>query len=205
MNTYTFLISSFIIILMPGTGVLYTISVGIAKGKKGGMLAAAGCTAGIVPHLCISIVLSALFLNINANVFMVVKVLGALYLLYLGVGMIVSNNKLEFEKEQSENHFTAIICRGILLNLLNPKLTVFFFSFLPQYVSLNSENYVIKSLLYGLLFMIVTLIVFCGYGVLAEMAKKLLVGCPRRMHLLQVCFGIIFIIFAVQLVVTTKV
>ncbi|WP_024347671.1 LysE family translocator [Lacrimispora indolis] len=199
MNTYTFFITSFIIILIPGTGVIYTISVGVSKGKKASILAAFGCTAGIIPHLCISIALSSLLVKMSSSAFTIIKLLGALYLLYLGVGMMLSKTKLKLENAKLENNPVPIVCRGILINLLNPKLTLFFFSFLPQYVNSNGKNYVIESLTYGLAFMILTLIVFMGYGILGGTAKKLIISSPKRINLLQKFFGIIFIVFAVQL------
>ena len=199
MNTYTFFITSFIIILIPGTGVIYTISVGISKGKKASILAAFGCTAGIIPHLCISIALSSLLVKMSSSAFTIMKLLGALYLLYLGAGMMLSKTKLKLENAKMEDNPVPIVCRGILINLLNPKLTLFFFSFLPQYVNSNGKNYIIESLTYGLTFMILTLIVFMGYGILGGTAKKLIINSPKRINLLQKFFGIIFVVFAVQL------
>ncbi len=199
MNTYTFFITSFIIILSPGTGVIYTISVGISKGKKASILAAFGCTAGIIPHLCLSIALSSLLVKMSSEAFTIMKLLGALYLLYLGVGMMLSKTKLDLESAKAEDSPVPIVRRGILINLLNPKLTLFFFSFLPQYVNSNGMNYIIESLAYGLAFMLLTLLVFIGYGILGGTAKRLIISSPKRMILLQKFFGVIFIIFAVQL------
>lgn len=199
MNTYTFFITSFIIILIPGTGVIYTISVGISKGKKASMIAAFSCTAGIVPHLCISIALSSLLVKMSSEAFTIMKLLGVLYLLYLGTRMILSKTKLELENMKTEYNSVSIVRRGILINLLNPKLTLFFFSFLPQYINSNGEDYVIESLIYGLTFMLLTLVVFIGYGILAGTAKKLIIRSPKKMNLLEKFFGIIFVIFAVQL------
>lgn len=202
MNTYTFFITSLIIVLIPGTGVIYTISVGVSSGKKESIFAALGCTIGIIPHLCISIVLSSLLLKMSNNVFTIMKLLGALYLLYLGAGMLFSKTKLALESTKSQYNPIRIIRRGILINLLNPKLTLFFFSFLPQYVSSSGKSYVFQSSIFGLAFMILTLFVFIGYGLLAGVAKKFLVGSPR-VNITQKLFGIIFITFAVQLALSS--
>lgn len=203
MNTYTFLITSLIIILIPGTGVIYTVSLGITEGRKKSVFAALGCTAGIIPHLCISIALSSLLMLIRMNhtIFSVIKYMGVLYLIYLGLGMIFSKEKVPFSEMQTETHALAIIRRGILINLLNPKLTLFFFSFLPQYISSDSSHYMTKSALLGILFMALTFIVFVGYGFLAGTAKKWLCQSPKQMSFLQKCFGCIFIIFAIKLAV----
>lgn len=203
MNTYTFLITSLIIILIPGTGVIYTISTGISKGKKASIFAALGCTAGIVPHLCASIVLSSFLVKMSPEAFLIMKIVGALYLLYLGFGMLLSKTGLEFDNKQTEKNSTTIIRRGILINLLNPKLTLFFFSFLPQYVSSNSQNYVIECMLYGFAFMVLTFAVFVGYGMLADAAKKSITNSPKWMNLIQKLFGIIFIVFAIELALSS--
>lgn len=198
MNTITFLITSLIIILIPGTGVLYTISTGILKGRKASMFAAFGCTTGIVPHLCASILLSSFLVKMSPEIFLIIKMIGALYLLYLGFGILFSGNGLEFGNAQTQDKPATIIRRGILINLLNPKLTLFFFSFLPQYVSSKSQSYIIECLLYGFVFMILTFVVFVGYGMLAGIAK-IIINTPKLMNLIQKLFGIIFIVFAIQL------
>lgn len=204
MNTYTFILTSFIIILLPGTGVMYTISTGLIKGKRMSIIAALGCTLGIIPHLITSICLSSLLLKMNAQAFFILKILGGLYLLYLGIGMLKSKADLNFNNtsatgKESSNTLTTIITRGILINLLNPKLTLFFFSFLPQYISTNSDNYIKISFLLGLAFMFITFIVFIGYGLLAGLTKSFFVNSPKRVQCIQNVFGIIFIIFAVKL------
>lgn len=129
MNPCAFLLTSLIIILIPGTGVIYTVSVGMSEGRGESVFAALGCTAGILPHLGISLVLSALLMQMDDNVFSVVKYIGVLYLMYLGVGMIVGKGTVEFSEERAESRASAIIRRGILINLLHPKLTLFFFPF----------------------------------------------------------------------------
>lgn len=199
MNTWTFVFSSLIIIVIPGTGVVYTVSNGLTKGRKASILAAIGCTAGIIPHLCASIALSSLLTRMNEQVFGVIKLAGALYLLWLGAGMLFSKSKLEFTGVQANESAIAIIRQGILINLLNPKLTLFFFSFLPQYVSAASKNYVGEAFLYGFSFMLMTFIVFAGYGMLAGLASSLITKSPKRLLRIRQLFGIIFIVFAIQL------
>jgi len=199
MNTFSFLITSFIIILIPGTGVTYTISTGIIKGKRASIFAALGSTMGIIPHLCVSIALSSFLMKMNNKAFLVLKLIGAIYLLYLGIGMIRSKTSFELTNSKSENKVSTIIRSGILINLLNPKLTLFFFSFLPQYAKSTSNNYMAECLFYGFAFMILTLLVFIGYGLLAGVTNKFFINSPKRISLLQKIFGIIFIVFAIQL------
>ncbi len=199
MNTLNFLVTSFIIILIPGTGVTYTISTGITKGKRASIFAALGCTIGIIPHLCISIALSSFIIKMSNNAFFILKLIGAIYLLYLGICMIRSKTSFDLANNKSEGKVSTIIRSGILINLLNPKLTLFFFSFLPQYAKSISDNYISECLLYGFTFMIITLLVFIGYGLLAGITNKFFINSPKRIFLLQKIFGITFIIFSIQL------
>lgn len=203
MKTYTFLITILIMILIPGTGVIYTISTGISKGKKASIFAVLGCTAGMIPHLSASIILSSLLVNMSPEAYFIMKMTGTLYLLYLGFCMLLSKTGLKFDNAQTEDKPTTIISRGILINLLNPKLTLFFFSFLPQYVRANSQNYIFEFLFYGFTSMILTFIVFVGYGLLAGTAKEFIIHSPKWMNLIQKLFGIIFIVFAIQLALSS--
>lgn len=203
MNTYAFIITSLIIILIPGTGVIYTISTGLIKGKKVSIIAALGCTAGILPHLFVSIVLSSWLMKMSERAFFLLKCAGALYLLYLGVSMIVSKTKLEFSKTIDEDKAATIIRKGVLINLLNPKLTLFFFAYLPQYITSNGGRYIIESFILGIGFMILTFIVFVIYGVMAGLMKNMFIKSPKGLKYVQSLFGIIFIAFAVNLAMSS--
>ncbi|AFM41103.1 putative threonine efflux protein [Desulfosporosinus acidiphilus SJ4] len=199
MSIYTFIVTSLIIILLPGTGVIYTISTGITKGKKASAIAALGCTAGILPHLMISIGFSSVLLRMSEQAFFVLKMAGVLYLFYLGVRMLLSKTKLDLGETIKEENPGTVIRRAILINLLNPKLTLFFFSFLPQYLSRNSQSYIRESFLLGIVFMLLTFIVFAGYGILAGSVKTIVAKSPKRLQGISQVFGIIFIVFAINL------
>lgn len=203
MNTYNFIIASLIIILIPGTGVIYTVSTGLTKSKKASILAALGCTIGIVPHLCMSIALSSLLFEMGELAFEILKMAGALYLVYLGIGMIRSKTKIEFNQQQSQDKVAAIIYRGVFINLLNPKLTLFFFSFLPQYISSSSQSYMQESLLLGGGFMLLTFVVFVCYGILAGLMSGIVSKSPKGLQRIQQLFGSVFIIFAIQLAISS--
>lgn len=199
MNIFNFFVTSIILILIPGTGVTYTISTGITKGKRASIFAALGCTMGIIPHLCISIALSSFLMKMNNKAFLIIKLIGALYLLYLGIGMIRSNTSFDPENCKTEEKSSTIIRRAILINLLNPKLTIFFFSFLPQYAKSTNDNYIKECLLYGFAFMLLTLLVFIGYGLLAGVTNGFFKNSPKRLSLIQKLFAFVFIAFAFQL------
>ena len=126
-----FLLTSLVVVLIPGTGVIYTISNGIFLGWRASIAAAIGCTAGIIPHLLASILGLSAILHMSAVAFQVIKLVGALYLLYLAWGMWRETGALKFDSSCSNMRYRQIITRGFLINILNPKLSVFFLAFLP--------------------------------------------------------------------------
>lgn len=198
MISYGFILTSLVIILMPGTGVIYTVSTGITGSKKDCIAAAIGCTAGIIPHLIASIVgLSAIF-HTSALLFHVIKMIGIAYLLFLGFGMIRNNGGLKINEGTKEENKFKIMTKGILINLLNPKLTLFFFSFLPQFI-LKENNYLYQMMLLSIVFMGLTFIIFVLYGLLANYFKTIINSSAKMTRRLQQLFGIVFIGLAAKL------
>ena len=199
MISYGFILTSLIVVLIPGTGVIYTVSTGIIGSKKDSIAAAVGCTAGIIPHLVASIVgLSAIF-HTSAFFFSVIKMIGVVYLLYLGVGMIRNKGGFTINERIKEESKLKIISKGILINLLNPKLSLFFFSFLPQFITNNVNGYLYQMIILSVFFMVLTLIVFIMYGVLANYFKSLIAASPNMTRRIQQLFGIVFIGLAAKL------
>lgn len=198
MISTSFIITSLIVVLVPGTGVIYTLTTSLSGSRRYAVLAAIGCTLGIVPHLVAAIFGLSAILNASAQVLKVIKILGVLYLLYLGVGLLSTKNVIDIKEGQRENPL-KIIGKAVLLNLLNPKLTLFFFSFLPQFV--NPEGIAVRTqmTILSLFFMGLTLIVFCLYGLLANLFKQFLIRSPKVTQRIQQSFGLILIGFAGKL------
>ncbi|QTL97581.1 LysE family transporter [Iocasia frigidifontis] len=202
MISYGFILTSLIVILIPGTGVIYTVSIGIMGSKRDSIAAAIGCTVGIVPHLIASIVgLSAIF-HMSALVFQTIKIVGVVYLLYLGWGMIKNKDGLVINEDSKEKSTLKIIVKAILINLLNPKLTLFFFSFLPQFILNKNLGYIYQMIILSIVFMGLTLIVFILYGILANYFKSLIVTSPKLTLRIQQLFGLVFIGLAIKLVLS---
>ena len=184
-----FLITSMIVILLPGTGVIYTLAVGLGRGLKPSITAAFGCTLGIVPHALASIVGLAAILHASALAFQVIKYLGVAYLLYMAWSILRDGGALTVEGDRSETSSGKIILSGILINLLNPKLSLFFLAFLPQFVPANSANPAPLMMGLALTFMVLTFIVFVGYGASAALARDYVISRPRVMHWLKLTFA----------------
>ncbi|MBK8906258.1 MAG: LysE family translocator [Anaerolineaceae bacterium] len=203
MNT-EFLLTSLIVVLVPGTGVVYTISTGLAQRWRASIAAAFGCTLGIVPHLAASILGLSAILHMSALVFQVLKVVGALYLLYLAWGMWRDTGMFKIDQSIPKNTALQIALKGILINILNPKLTIFFFAFLPLFVSSEASSPTQQMLALGAIFMLLTLLIFVLYGILASGVSTYLINSPKMIRRVQKSFALVFAGLAVRLAMSER-
>ena len=162
-----FLLTSLIVVVSPGTGVLFTLAAGLSRGARASVVAAFGCTLGIVPHMAAAITGLAALLHTSALAFQVLKYLGVAYLLYMAWNTLKEQGALRVEKEIGPRSATQVIIAAILINLLNPKLSIFFFAFLPLFVSPNELHPLSRMLELSAVFMLLTFAVFVGYGLFA--------------------------------------
>ncbi|GGK21546.1 LysE family translocator [Salinarimonas ramus] len=174
-----YLLTSLIVILLPGTGVLYTLAYGLGRGWRASVLAAIGCTLGIVPHIAASIVGLAALLHTSALAFQIVKYLGVAYLLWMAFSMLREGGALEVSENKAPTPALKIVRNGFLLNILNPKLSLFFLAFLPQFVPAGTPNATLTMLGLALVFMALTFIVFVGYGAFASATRSYVIAKPR--------------------------
>ncbi len=199
-----FLLTSLIVVLVPGTGVLYTVSTGLAQRWRASIAAAFGCTLGILPHLTASILGLSAILHMSALVFQALKIVGALYLLYLAWGMWRDTGMLKFEQSDQKHNAWQIVLKGVLINILNPKLTLFFFAFLPLFVSAEASSPTQQMLGLGVIFMLLTLLVFVLYGILASSVSTYLLNSPKIIRRVQKSFALVFAGLAVQLALSER-
>lgn len=168
-----FLITALIVVLVPGTGVVYTVAVGLGKGRQAAIAAAFGCTLGIIPAILASVIGLAALMHTSALVFTAVKYAGVAYLLYLAWQTLKDSGPLELKADKSKRKsMIATVRTGFLINILNPKLTVFFLAFLPQFVSPQAANPTLDMALLGGVFMAMTFAVFVVYGMFAALVGE---------------------------------
>ena len=160
MISMEFLIASLVVVVIPGTGVIYTVSTGLFVGGRESIAAAFGCTLGIIPHLLAAALGLSAILHMSALAFQVLKYVGAAYLLYLAWAMWRETGVLRFDGSKSRKSMMRIIVRGILINILNPKLSIFFLAFLPLFVSPEAGSPLLQLLTLSSVFMAMTLVVF---------------------------------------------
>ena len=180
-----FVVTALVVVLTPGTGVLYTVAAGLARGARGAAVAALGCTLGIVPHLVAAATGLAALLHTSAVAFEVLRYAGVAYLLFMAWSIWRDRGVLEVSAAQAERGALRVIGAGILVNLLNPKLTIFFFAFLPQFVAVEDPAALGAMLGLGGVFMAMTLVVFVGYGCASSLVRERVVRSPRVMAWLR--------------------
>ncbi len=185
-----FLITSLIVVIAPGTGVIYTLANGLSLGARASVIAALGCTLGIVPHIAASILGLAAVVHASALAFQLLKYAGVAYLLYLAWSAWRESGALPVQGQEVSRQAARILGRGITLNLLNPKLSIFFLAFLPQFVDAAAGGLAYQMAGLGLVFMGLTLVVFIGYGLLAAFARRQVVERPGVMTLLRRGFAL---------------
>ncbi|WP_186388711.1 MULTISPECIES: LysE family translocator [unclassified Stappia] len=165
---WEFLLTALVVVLSPGTGVVYTVATGLARGRLPGIAAAFGCTLGILPALIAATFGLAALLHASALAFQVLKYAGAAYLFYLAWQALRNAGPLAFDRDTSgPADLVAVARTGFLINMLNPKLSLFFLAFLPQFLAPGQGAVELQILSMGSVFMGLTLVAFIGYGVFA--------------------------------------
>lgn len=204
MISLDYLITSLIIVALPGTGVIYTLALGLGRGIKASIWAAFGCTLGIVPHMAASILGLAALLHASALAFEIVRYLGVAWLLYMAWGMWFGTGAMKVTANETKTGIAKIIRDGILLNLLNPKLSVFFLAFLPQFVRVNTPDTTAEMTLLGLIFMAMTFAAFVVYGCFAAALRRHILERKTVMSTIGKSFAGAFILMGAKLALTAR-
>jgi threonine/homoserine/homoserine lactone efflux protein len=199
-----FLLTTLVIVATPGTGVLYTLAAGLARGGRASVLAAFACTLGILPHMLAAITGLAALLHTSAVAFQTLKYLGVAYLLYMAWSTLREKGALTVEEDAAPRSARKVIVSGVLINILNPKLTIFFFAFLPQFVSAGEASTVLRMLELSAVFMLVTFVVFAGYGLFAAAVRRHVVSRPTVMNWMRRAFAGSFAALSARLAFTPR-
>ncbi|WP_037604189.1 LysE family translocator [Streptacidiphilus rugosus] len=195
-----FLLTSLVIVATPGTGALYTVAAGLQRGARASLVAAVGCTLGIVPHLVAAITGLAALLNASAAAFQIFKYAGVAYLLYMAVATLRDKSALSVDEQDSTPRpALQVITRGILINILNPKLTIFFFAFLPQFVKTDQPDATLRMVALSGVFMLMTFVVFAAYGRFAAAFRSRVIERPSVVAWLRRSFAGAFAALAAAL------
>jgi len=200
-----FLLTSLVVVLIPGTGVVYTVSSAIVGGRRRGLLAAVGCTLGIVPHMLAAMLGLSGVMQAGSAAFEVVRWAGVVYLVFMGISMIRDAGSVDLEDGGSQvGSAGAVVRRAVLLNVLNPKLTLFFFAFLPQFLGASPGPLDAGLIRLGGVFMLMTLAVFAVYALASAAMRDLVLAAPAVRRWVERALGAFVIAFAARLALTDR-
>jgi threonine/homoserine/homoserine lactone efflux protein len=187
--SWSFLLTSLIVVASPGTGVLYTLAAALTRGSRASIAAAFGCTLGIVPHMSAAMAGLAAVLHTSALAFAALKWCGVAYLLYMSWQALRERGALAVEGEIRERSNAKVTVTGFLINILNPKLSIFFLAFLPQFIAVDEGHPIARMLELSGAFMVMTFAVFVAYGLFAASVRERVISRPRVMAWLRRSFA----------------
>ena len=199
-----FLVTSLIVVASPGTGALVTLAAGLSSGGRAALAAAFGCTLGIVPHMLAAITGLAALLHASALAFDLVKYAGVAYLLYMAWQTFRENGALKVEARADPRSAWRILIDGILVNILNPKLSIFFVAFLPQFIPAGEPSPLLRMLELSGVFMAMTFIIFAIYGLFAAAMRDKVVSRPSVMAWMRRTFAAAFVMLGAKLALTER-
>ena len=185
----SFLLTSLIVVVSPGTGVLYTLAVALSRGSRASAAAAFGCTLGILPHMLAAMLGLAAVLHTSALAFSALKWCGVLYLLYMAWQTLRERGALAVDAPVDEARRRRVVVTGFLINILNPKLSIFFLAFLPQFIAADEVHPLARMLELSAVFMLMTYVVFVLYGLFAAGVRDRVVSRPAVMTWLRRAFA----------------
>jgi threonine/homoserine/homoserine lactone efflux protein len=199
-----FLVTSLIVVASPGTGALVTVSAGLSRGTRAAIVAALGCTLGILPHMAAAITGLAALLHASAVAFSAIKYAGVAYLLFIAWKTIGEKGPLKIALDGPTRDDREIILNAILVNILNPKLSIFFFAFLPQFIDRGENQPALRMLELSLVFMAMTFVVFVAYGAFAARVRDRILSRPDVLKWMRRSFAAAFVGVGVKLALVQR-
>ena len=199
-----FLLTTLVVVATPGTGAVYSIAAGLSRGSRAGIIAAFGCTLGVLPHMAAAITGLAAILHASAIAFQAIKWFGVAYLLYLAWQTLRDQSAIQVADNRAAVSFGRVIRTAVLINLLNPKLTIFFFAFLPQFVPTGQPDGTWQMVGLSGVFMALTFVVFALYGVFAATVRTKLISRPNVMSWLRRTFAATYVLLAGRLAAESR-
>lgn len=202
--SWEFLLTSLVIVASPGTGVLITLTAGLTKGRRAAIVAALGGTLGIIPHMVAAITGLAAVLHASAVAFDVIRYAGVAYLLYMAWQTLKENGALSIDETPDSRTDFEVIRSAILVNILNPKLSIFFFAFLPQFIGTSGGTPILEMLELSLVFMLMTFVVFVIYGIFAAAMRSHVISRPSVLSVMRRTFAAAFVGLGLKLALTER-
>lgn len=204
-NVYLFIAASFLLCLAPGPDNIYVLTQGMTKSKKAAIITTLGLCSGIVIHTIAAALGISVIFKTSEIAFDIVKFAGAAYLLYIAYQAFKHRNApLDLTVQNSSNELKKLYIKGFFMNVLNPKVSIFFLAFLPQFVSPENGNVPIQMVSLGLIFMALTIIVFSSIGIAGNMLSAKLLEKPSIVKYMNILTSFVLGGLAIKLALSSR-
>ena len=204
-NFWTFSVTAFFFILTPGIDTVYILNTALSQGKKAGIYASLGINTGILVHTLLAALGLSVIVAKSAVAFLIIKYLGAVYLLYLGVSkMREKDNPLNFDTITEAKSAKKNFISGIITNVLNPKVALFFISFFPQFIRYDALNNPIPFIILGSTYAIMGILWFCFLTFFASNISVKLKNSTQTGFWLNKLSGLVFILMGLKMALSKR-
>jgi threonine/homoserine/homoserine lactone efflux protein len=204
-NVYMFIAASFLLCLAPGPDNIYVLTQGMTKSKKAAIVTTLGLTSGLVIHTSAAVLGISVIFQTSQLAFDIVKYIGALYLLYIAYQAFKHrNDSLDLSVTNSSQELKKLYIKGFIMNILNPKVSIFFLAFLPQFVTTTNGNIPLQMAILGAIFMILTLIIFSSIGIAGNLLSAKLLENPKITKYMNILTSFVLFSLGIKLALSEK-
>lgn len=204
-NIYLFLVASFLLCLAPGPDNIYVLTQGMTKSKKAAIVTTLGLCSGIIIHTSAAAFGISVIFKTSEIAFNIVKYAGAAYLLYIAfMAFKYRNEPLNLEVQNSSSELKKLYIKGFFMNVLNPKVSIFFLAFLPQFVTPSNGNVPMQMIILGLIFMAMTVVVFSSIGVAGNILSAKLLEKPSIVKYMNILTSFVLGALAIKLALSSR-
>jgi len=204
-NLYMFIVASFILCLIPGPDNIYVLTQGMTKSKKAAFITALGLTTGLIVHTSAAAFGISVIFQTSEVAFNLVKYVGAAYLIYIAYQAFIHRNEpLDLSVQNSTKELKKLFFKGFVMNILNPKVSIFFLAFLPQFVTPENGNIPLQMIVLGLVFMALTIIVFSAIGVAGNMLSAKLIEKPSIVKYMNILTSLVLVALGLKLAFASR-
>ncbi|RXI44654.1 threonine transporter RhtB [Malaciobacter mytili] len=199
-NLYMFIVASLLLCIAPGPDNIYVLTQGMTKSKKAAIITTLGLCTGLIIHTGAAAFGISMIFKTSQLAFNIVKYIGAAYLLYIAYQAFKYRNEpLDLTIKASKKDLKALYIKGFFMNVLNPKVSIFFLAFLPQFVSVENGNIPMQMILLGVIFMILTIIVFSIIGIAGNLLSSKLLQKPNIIKYMNIMTSFVLVSLGLKL------
>ncbi len=200
-----FFTTSVLLAIIPGPDNIFVLTQSIFQGKKSGLIIMLGLCTGLIFHTLAVILGVAVIFQTSIFAFTILKIIGAIYLLYLAWQIFkAGNQKIDTKNNNANIDYKKLYYRGIIMNITNPKVSIFFLAFLPQFTNPNLGSIPLQMLLLGILFLIAALLVFSLIALYCAKLGKIINKSDKSQKILNKLVSLVFVALAIKLISTKQ-